>query len=66
MQSFLVFLVSLSAAAGNSQGGVPQSEVPQDEVKPLNDDPENSKQVLIGKQELIKKMLRLFVFFSGE
>ena len=56
MKSFIVFLVSLSAAAGNPQG----------EVKTLNDDPENSKQVLIGKQELIKKMLRLFVFFSGE
>ena len=63
MKSFLVFLVSLSAAAGNPQGGVPQGE-----VKPLNDDPENSKQVFIGKQELIEKMLRFWkhYLFSGE
>jgi len=52
MKSFIVFLVSLSAAAGNPQG----------EVKTLNDDPENSKQVLIGKQELLEFLETVFVF----
>lgn len=52
MKSFIVFLVSLSAAGGNPQG----------EVKTLNDDPENSKQVLIGKQELLEFLETVFVF----